>query len=102
MTEERKSVTITSVRRSAYDSGYLGRTPEIDKTSAEYKAVVEKFDKQFGDKLEIRALEEISKKLDMRFKVLGDYARETEQQNCDMSYFHEVLFCYKLRNSRLS
>lgn len=94
MQEERKS-TVESIRKSAYrssyDSGYLSRTPEIDKSSAEYRAVVEKFDRQFGDKLDIRLLEDISKRLDSRFKILADYAKETEQPNCDLTLFRSVL-----------
>lgn len=95
MTEERKSA-VDSIRRSAYDSGYLSKTPEIDKSSAEYRAVVEKFDKQFGDKLDIRLLEDISKRLDSRFKILGDYAKETEQPNCDLTLFRAVLWLLTL------
>jgi hypothetical protein len=100
MMEERKS-SVESVRRSAYDSGYLSKTPEIDKSSPEYRAVVEKFDRQFGDKLDIRLLEDISKRLDSRFKILADYARETEQPHCDLTLFRAVHFVLKLRNLRL-
>ena len=66
-------------------------SPAVDRNSAEYKALGEKFDKQFGEKMDPKYLEEVSKKLDTKFKVLAQFTKEAESSNCDMLLFKTKL-----------
>lgn len=63
---------------------------QLDKDSSDYKAYGERFDKQFGDKIDINYMEEISKRLDNKFQVLVDFTRESEASNCDLLLFKNV------------
>lgn len=95
MTEERKvesvKVSIISpIKKGGMDSVIFSKAPELDKNSAEYKAMGESFDKQFGEKTDLKFLEEKTKRLDAKFKVLQDCTREAESSNCDMLLFKKV------------
>lgn len=90
MAEEVKPGTTSPAKKLGTDSTYLGKSPELDKNSAEYKQIGENFDKQFGDKTDLKFLEEKTKRLDSKFKVLQDFTREAESSNCDMLLFKNV------------
>lgn len=62
---------------------------DIDRNSSEYKGIAEKFDK-FGEKLDVKSLEEKAKQLDNKFKILADFAQEGENSGCDMMLFKNV------------
>jgi hypothetical protein len=49
------------------------------------------FDKQNGQQLDLKYLEEKTKILDTKFKVLAEFAKEAENTNCDMLLFKNVL-----------
>jgi hypothetical protein len=87
---EHKEESKTPVKGTAPISSVYVDSPGVDRTSAEYKALGERFDKQFGDKLDPKYLEEVSKKLDTKFKVLAQFTKEAESSNCDMLLFKTV------------
>lgn len=66
---------------------------KLDKDSSDYKAYGERFDKQFGDKIDIEFMENISRRLDNKFQVLVDFTRESEASNCDILLFKNVRRC---------
>jgi len=66
--------------------------PSLEKESLERRAYGETFDKQFGDKIDIEFMENISRRLDNKFQVLVDFTRESEASNCDILLFKNVSF----------
>jgi len=94
-----KQDSTTPVKRALPDPSFAQKSPELDKSSAEYKALGEKFDKQFGEKTDLKFLEELAKRLDNRFKVLSDFTKEAELSGCDMLLFKNVsCFLYCIRS----
>ena len=91
---------ITPPKREGGDSSYIPKSPELDKSSAEYKALGDKFDKQFGEKADLKFLEEVSKRLDNKFKVLSDFTKEAETTGCDMLLFKNVISPFSLTPNR--
>ncbi len=86
MTETQKGTTPNNGKESAY----LSKSPELDKSSSEYKAVGDKFDKQFAEKIDLKYLEDVSRRLDNRFKVLVEFSQEVEASGTDMALFKNV------------
>lgn len=70
--------------------GKSSKVPEMDKSSEEYKKMVEKFDSQFGNEINVNFLEAMSRRLDNKFQVLVDFTRESEKSNCDILLFKNV------------
>ena len=52
----------------------------------------EKFEKQFINKIDIKILEDLSKKLDEKFNVLIEFTRKSEKDDCDLLLFKNVYF----------
>jgi hypothetical protein len=87
-----KQDATTPVKRPLPDPSFVQKSPELDKSSSEYKALGEKFDKQFGEKTDLKFLEELAKRLDSKFKVLADFTKESEMSGCDMLLFKNVSY----------
>lgn len=69
---------------------------ELDRSSEEYKKLAAKFDTQFGSKIDVKFLEDMSRRLDNKFQVLVDFTRESEKSNCDILLFKNVQWSCKL------
>lgn len=67
------------------------KTPEIDKNSDDYKKYVKSFDSQFKNDIDIKYLENLSRRLDNKFQVLVDFTKESESSNCDILLFKNVI-----------
>ena len=89
MNQEKRDSTMPPMKKHSSDS-CISKPGELDKSSAEYKLIGEKFDKQFGEKTDLKFLEDVSKRLDNKFKVLADFTKETENSSCDMLLFKNV------------
>ena len=86
--EDKKGGSPPSPKKVEGDSMYS--PPVFDRNSPEYKRIAEKFDKQGGEKIDMKVLEEKAKQLDNKFKLLADFTREAETSNCDMLLFKNV------------
>jgi hypothetical protein len=64
---------------------------EEDKNSDKYKKAGLKFDQKFGEnKFDLKYLEDVAKRLDDKFKILADLAKESEASTCDVFLFKNV------------